>query len=93
MILATDNIAHNKEHARTITTKQDRHPNSGIIEFRNQELTSINKNIGTFTPRECFLLMGFKEEQYELLMENNIQIGQDRKILSQTKLIQLAAIV
>ncbi|MEG7619479.1 MULTISPECIES: DNA (cytosine-5-)-methyltransferase [Bacilli] len=90
VILATDNIAHNKEHARTITTKQDRHPNSGIIEFRNQELTSINKKYRNLTPRECFLLMGFKEEQYELLMENNIQIGQDRKILSQTKLIQLA---
>jgi len=90
VILATDNIANNKEHARTITTKQDRHPNSGIIEYKNEELTSINKKYRNLTPRECFLLMGFKEEQYDLLMKNNIEIGHDRKILSQSKLMQLA---
>lgn len=90
IILATDNIANNKEHARTITTKQDRHPNSGIIAYKNEELTSVNKKYRNLTPRECFLLMGFKEEQYDLLMENNIEIGHKRKILPQSKLMQLA---
>lgn len=90
VILATDNVANNKEHARTITTKQDRHPNSGIIEYKNEELTNINKKYRNLTPRECFLLMGFKEEQYDLLMENNIEIGHGRKILPYSKLLQLA---
>lgn len=90
VILATDNIPNNNEHARTITTKQDRHPNSGIIEYKDNVLTKINNKYRNLTPRECFLLMGFEEEQYDLLMENNIDIAPNRKILSQSKLIQLA---
>ncbi|WP_413367303.1 DNA (cytosine-5-)-methyltransferase [Lysinibacillus sp. 3P01SB] len=90
IILATDREANNQIHARTITTKQDRHPNSGIIEYRNEVLTDINNKYRNLTPRECFLLMGFNEEQYDLLMENNIDIALDRKILSPSKLIRLA---
>lgn len=90
VILATDNLPNSNEHARTVTTKQDRHPNSGIIEYKNIVLTDTNNKYRNLTPRECFLLMGFKEEQYQLLIENNLEIGESRKFLSQTKLIQLA---
>ncbi|MFL0504197.1 DNA (cytosine-5-)-methyltransferase [Ureibacillus sp. 179-F W5.1 NHS] len=90
VILATDNVVNNSEYARTITTKQDRHPNSGIIEYNNQILTDINKRYRNLTPRECFLLMGFKEEQYDLLMANNIDIGNERKFLTHSKLIKMA---
>lgn len=90
VILATDDIPNVNEHARTITTKQDRHPNSGIIEYKNIVLTDVNHKYRNLTPRECFLLMGFKEEQFDLLMENNIDIGNNRRFLSQPKLIQLA---
>lgn len=88
--LAKDDKALENIWARTITTKQDRHPNSGIILYDKCVLTSINKNYRNLTPRECFLLMGFKEEQFESLLENNIAIGKDRKILPSSKLIKLA---
>lgn len=90
VILATDHEPDNKKYARTITTKQDRNPNSGIIEYKNEILTENNKKYRNLTPRECFLLMGFEEEQYNLLMENNIEISSERKMLQPSKLIQLA---
>ncbi len=50
----------------TITTKQDRHPNSGNLYFNPKN----NKSRFRFlTPRECFLLMGFDEEDYEKLIK------------------------
>lgn len=88
-ILATDKAVKNT-YARTVTTKQDRHPNSGIVEYKDIVLTEINNKYRNLTPRECFLLMGFDEKQYDLLMENNFKISGNRKMLSSSKLIQLA---
>jgi DNA (cytosine-5)-methyltransferase 1 len=48
----------------TITTKQDRHPNSGNIYFEGDKAKSRFRYL---TPRECFLLMGFDEYDYEKL--------------------------
>jgi len=90
IILATDRVANNNIHARTITTKQDRHPNSGIVEYSKEILTNINSKYRNLTPRECFLLMGFQEQQFDLLISNNIEVASDRKILSLSKLIRLA---
>ena len=57
------------KHTATITTKQDRHPNSGTIEFHTK------KNYFRYlTPRESFLLMGFKEKQFEKLIKNNFKL-------------------
>lgn len=45
------------EYTSCLTTKQDRVPNSGII---------MNEDWFRFlTPRECFLLMGFENEDFE----------------------------
>lgn len=88
-ILATDQRAYDT-YARTVTTKQDRHPNSGIIEYKDIILTKTNEKYRNLTPRECFLLMGFEEEQYNLLMSHNFRMGSNRKMLSSAKLIQLA---
>ncbi|HEL1568494.1 TPA: DNA (cytosine-5-)-methyltransferase [Streptococcus suis] len=50
---------------KTISTKQDRNPNAGII--------IINDQMRYLTPRETFLLMGFPESKFEKLKkENNI---------------------
>ncbi|MCE7782321.1 DNA (cytosine-5-)-methyltransferase [Staphylococcus xylosus] len=77
--------------ARTVTTKQDRHPNSGIILYDERKpLTLINKKYRNLTPRECFLLMGFREESYDLLMDNNIFGESNKKLLTTSKLIKLA---
>lgn len=79
-------------YARTVTTKQDRHPNSGIVLYDNEVLKETNKAYRNLTPRECMLLMGFKEEQYDLLVENNIIISPtaDRRMLAPSKIIKLA---
>lgn len=89
-ILATDNIVSSASYARTVTTKQDRHPNSGIIEYANNPLTPINSKYRNLTPRECFLLMGFEENDFDMLLKYNINIGLERKILPLSKLIRLA---
>lgn len=90
VILASGNVASEYEYARTVTTKQDRHPNSGIIEYKNEVLTNVNTKYRNLTPRECFLLMGFDEEQFDCLIENNASLGNEKRMLSQSKLIRLA---
>lgn len=90
VVLATDHTPKDNVYARTITTKQDRHPNSGIVEYKETYLTEANKKYRNLTPRECFLLMGFKEEQFDLLMEHNLKVGADKKMLPLSKLIRLA---
>lgn len=90
VILASDNKAYDNLYARTITTKQDRHPNSGIIEYNELVLTEINTKYRNLTPRECFLLMGFKESQFDLLIEHNIKVNDSKYILPTSKLIRLA---
>lgn len=88
--LAVDRTANKNDYARTVTTKQDRNPNSGIIQFDKEILTHINKYYRNLTPRECFLLMGFEESQFNLLMEHNIYLSEGKKILPPSKLIRMA---
>lgn len=73
---------------RTITTKQDRHPNSGNIYFE----TGINRK-GKFrylTPRECLLFMGFTDEDYENLIKNNTQQRKNLHLFTRDKIIRMA---
>ena len=55
---------------RTITTKQDRHPNSGNIYF-DCGIEGRGK-FRYLTPRECFLFMGFEDKDVDFLIENKI---------------------
>lgn len=72
----------------TITTKQDRHPNSGLIYFEsNHHGKSQYRNL---TPRECFLLMGFSENDYQVLIENNLHTKSNSRIFTKEKMIRLA---
>ena len=71
----------------TITTKQDRHPNSGNIFF------PINNNKSQYrflTPRECFVLMGFDERDYERIVQNNFKSFKNSSFFSRDKLYKLA---
>lgn len=73
---------------RTITTKQDRHPNSGNIYID----TNI-KGRGKFrylTPRECLLFMGFNDSDYEKIQENNPAQRKNSKLFPRDKIIRLA---
>lgn len=80
------------DQIRTITTKQDRNPNSGIIRIDYSELAN-QEGKSTFrylTPRESFILMGFDESDYENLISNDIELGLKRNLLTKTKLTKLA---
>lgn len=89
-ILAIGSKAKEGIWARTVTTKQDRNPNSGIITYGDEKLTEINTHYRNLTARECFLLMGFEEEKFDLLVENNFKVRANSDMLNQNKLIQLA---
>lgn len=76
-----------KKIAQTITTKQDRHPNSGNIYF------DPNNNGSRFrflTPRECFTLMGFDEKDYISLKKNNFDSRKNALFFSRDKMYKLA---
>jgi DNA (cytosine-5)-methyltransferase 1 len=73
---------------KTITTKQDRNPNSGVIEYNNP--CEGKTDWRYLTARECFLAMGFDECDYEILMNNNYDVAKNRKLFSESKLIKMA---
>lgn len=75
--------------AKTITTKQDRYPNAGII-LHDMQLDDKKSKYRNLTPRETFLLMGFDEQDFQNLLDNNIYITPSRKILNTTKLLKLS---
>lgn len=71
----------------TITTKQDRHPNSGNVYFCDGDPTKCDYRF--LTPRECFLLMGFSEKDYEKVVSANVKNGDD-DFFTTAKLYKLA---
>ena len=90
IVLATGTEVH-ESTAKTVTTKQDRNPNSGIIKYdKNNYLVKRNIYYRNLTPRECFMLMGFKEEQYELLLSNNFMNKKGTMFLTPSKLNKMA---
>ena len=48
----------NKPYTYTITSKQDRFPNAGIIDFEDY--------YRFLTPKECFRLMGFLKDEINI---------------------------
>lgn len=72
----------------TLTTKQDRNPTSGLIMY--PEHSPGKSEYRNFTPRECFLLMGFDEKDYEIIAENNIAVRKDKNLYSRERFEKLA---
>jgi len=87
-ILAVDDKVYKNINTRTLTTKQDRNPNSGIIEYKDAPLVK-GARYRNLTPRECFLLMGFSEKAYDNLMAHDIIAANNRKFLTASKLYRL----
>ncbi|MFL2078277.1 DNA (cytosine-5-)-methyltransferase [Marinilactibacillus psychrotolerans] len=79
----------NRNIARTITTKQDRYPNAGII-LPGLNEDGSNAPYRNLTPRETFLLMGFEEKDFQILIDNNVNVSASRNFLSHSKLLKLA---
>jgi DNA (cytosine-5)-methyltransferase 1 len=73
---------------RTITTKQDRNPNSGNLYFDSGiEGKSLFRYL---TPRECFLFMGFTDKDFDNVVRNNPEIHKGSKLFPRDKLIRMA---
>jgi len=70
----------------TLTTKQDRHPNSGNIYFQTGEGKSDYRFL---TPRECFLLMGFDEKDFEKLKKSDLRLDRGTVFFSRDKMYRL----
>lgn len=80
--------AYNVDIISTITTKQDRNPNSGVIDYDSGR---IGKSTFRYlTPRECFMFMGFDEADYQKLIENDFNISNNKKFFTFNKLYKLA---
>ena len=72
----------------TVTTKQDRHPNSGLIDYYSEDTNKSNYRY--LTPRECFLLMGFDEQDYQRIIDNNFQVRKGEMFFTRDKLYKMA---
>ncbi|HEL7537291.1 TPA: DNA (cytosine-5-)-methyltransferase, partial [Enterococcus faecium] len=90
VILATDSTPKEGVLARTITTKQDRHPNSGLVTYSEKHQLVPGCKYRNITPREAFLLMGFQEYEYDSLIEQNIKVAVNRTLLPDSKMLKLA---
>ena len=74
--------------APTLTTKQDRHPNSGVIDYQNSK--KGKSNFRYLTPREGFLLMGFEESDYDKIINNNFITRRGQNFFTRDKLNKMA---
>ena len=78
----------NEIFVNTVTTKQDRNPNSGIITYRNGKRGKEKWRY--LTPRECFMLMGFDEKDYSKAIEYNPYYNSKIRLLNNEKMIKMA---
>ena len=77
-----------EDFIRTITTKQDRHPNSGNIYF-DTHIKGRSK-FHYLTPRECMLFMGFTDKDFESIIDNNPYQRKSTKLFPRDKIIRMA---
>ena len=78
----------NEIYVNTVTTKQDRNPNSGLITYHNGKQGKSQWRY--LTPRECFMLMGFDENDFDSVIQANHEYIKGKKIFTNERLIKLA---
>lgn len=71
----------------TLTTKQDRNPNSGNVHV---EFNNGKAEFRYLTPRECFMLMGFSEADYEKIIKGNLDMKTNAEVFTRDNLIKMA---
>lgn len=71
----------------TITTRQDRNPTTGVIRYGEENDQYMDYRY--LTPRECFLAMGFDEDDFNVLLDNDPLLP-DRRFFSSQKLEKMA---
>ncbi|WP_027120385.1 DNA (cytosine-5-)-methyltransferase [Mycoplasmopsis lipofaciens] len=67
----------------TLTTKQDRNPNSGVIQFENSIEGKLNHRF--ITAREAYKIMGFNDEDYE-----KVKVLKSKNLVNNTHLYRQA---
>lgn len=72
----------------TITTKQDRHPNAGVVVYNNGK--PGKSNFRYLTGRECMLLMGFEDKDYEAIINGNFKKNISDYFFSDNKIVKMA---
>lgn len=87
-ILKEDGTLTTEDFIRTITTKQDRHPNSGNLYF-DCGIEGRGK-FRYLTPRECMLFMGFTDEDYDNIEANNPVLKVRSCLFPRDKIIRMA---
>lgn len=88
LVLEGNRLNEAHEYVRTITTKQDRNPNSGNLWIN----TGIDgrASFRYLTPRECFLFMGFTDADFEKLICNNTIAFGNHPIFPRDRIIRMA---
>lgn len=76
------------KYIRTITTKQDRNPNSGNLYF-DSEIKGRSK-FRYLTPRECLLFMGFKDNDFNHIKKRNVEFHKGNWFFPRDKIIRMA---
>lgn len=83
-----DGTHYTADTVNTLTTKQDRNPTAGLVMYpEHARGKSVYRN---FTPRECFLMMGFDEKDYDALIQNDLLIRKGRFLYSRERCEKLA---
>lgn len=75
------------DHVATLTTKQDRDPNSGNLYMTPEVGKACFRYL---TPRECMLLMGFDESDYDRLISNNLELRKGSLVFTRDRIIRMA---
>ena len=88
IVLPNGELNPNMEVVRTITTKQDRHPNSGNLYFDSG--IEGRSHFRYLTPRECFLFMGFTDSDFENVIKHNPEVHKNSRLFPRDKLIRMA---
>lgn len=88
IVLENGSLNPDNDVIRTITTKQDRNPNSGNLYFDSG--IAGKSRFRYLTPRECFLFMGFTDEDYDNVVRNNPDVHKNNKLFPRDKLIRMA---
>lgn len=87
-LLLEGNVLGDYDFVRTITTKQDRNPNSGNL-YYDSGIEGKSK-FRYLTPRECLLFMGFTDDDYENIVKKNPEIHKNSVLFPRDKIIRMA---
>ena len=84
----TDNQGHLRtDHVATVTTQQDRNPNSGNLFF---DPPNDKSRYRFLTPRECIRIMGFEEQDYDILIAGDCHPSPKYSLFTRDKIYRLA---